>query len=153
MRNRMGGWWLRADSLQLVVSALWKKRYCNKCYVMEANKIILWWRGMVAHLLPAFIPETKAGISIKFGVQHHPRRLQLVYFGSCQSSLWSFYRTYDSSPKLSIVPTKMDTLHVGVELSNPSNREVHVNTFKFDIEPLSVYRSLWWYVEGVDKSK
>ena len=142
-----GGWWVRADSLQPVVSALWKKRYCNKCYVIEANKIILWWRGMSVHLLAAFISETKAGISIKFGFQPHPRRLQLVYFGSCQSSLWSFCRTYDSTPKLSVVPTKMDTLHIGVELSNPSKREVHVNTVKFDIEPLSVYRILWRYIE------
>jgi len=47
----------------------------------------------------------------------------------------------------------MDTLHIGVELSNPSNREVHVNTVKFDIEPLSVYRSLWRFIEGVDKCK
>jgi hypothetical protein len=41
-----GGWWARADLLQLVVSALWKKRFCNKCYVIEATKIILWWPGM-----------------------------------------------------------------------------------------------------------
>ena len=47
----------------------------------------------------------------------------------------------------------MDTLHIGVELINPSKRGVHVNTVKFDIEPLSVYRSLWRYIEGVDKSK
>jgi hypothetical protein len=47
----------------------------------------------------------------------------------------------------------MDTLRIGVELSNTSNRKDHVNTVKFDIEPLSVYRSLWWCIEGVDKSK
>jgi len=148
----VGGWWMRADSLQLVVSALWKKRYCNKCCVIEANKIILRWWGICVHLLSGFISETKTGISITFGFQRQPRRLQLLYFGSCQSSLWSFCRTY-SSPKLSIGLTKMDTLHIGVELSKPSNREVHVNTVKFDIEPLSVYRSLLRYIEGVDKSK
>lgn len=148
-----GGWWVRADSLQLVVSAQWKKRYCNKCCVIEANKIILWWRGMSVHLLPGFISETKTGNSITFGFQRQPRRLQLVYFGSCQSSLWSFCRTYDSSPKLCVVPTKMDALHIGVELSNPSNREVHVNTVKFDIEPLSVCCCLGRCIEGVDKAK
>jgi hypothetical protein len=44
-------------------------------------------------------------------------------------------------------------LHIGVELSNTSKREVHVNTVKFDIEPLSFCRSLWRYIEGADKSK
>jgi hypothetical protein len=47
----------------------------------------------------------------------------------------------------------MDNLHTGVEPSNPSKREVYVNIVKFDIEPLSVYRSLWRYIEGVDKFK